>query len=123
MGMFDYVTHEGRRYQTKDTPDQYLSEYRIVNGRLIGDEWHMETVPKAERPYPDAPEGDIRSFIGSMCRVIDKADIDLNWHGYLDLVPDCGDQEGFVDYRAKFTDGNLVSFERVSETVTPSHDP
>jgi len=35
MGMFDYVVYEGRRYQTKDTPDQYTSVYRIVRGRLL----------------------------------------------------------------------------------------
>ncbi len=113
MGMFDYVTHEGRRYQTKDTPDQYLSEYRIVNGRLLGDEWHSATVPKAERPYPDAPDDSIDAWIGSMRRVIDKADVDLNWHGYLDMV-----DEELADYRAKFSDGNLVSFERLPDSAT-----
>lgn len=112
MGMFDYLTHEGRRYQTKDTPDQYLSEYRIVNGRLLGDEWHMESVPKAERPYPDEPDDSIMSFCGSMRRVIDKADIDLNWHGYIYAVPDAG-SSGL--YRAKFADGTLVAFEQIGE--------
>jgi len=115
MGMFDYITHEGRRYQTKDTPDQYLSEYRIVNGRLLGDEWHTESVPKAERPHPDAPDDSFLALVGCMRRVIDKADIDLNWHGYIDMVPDIGDDDD-ADYRAKFTDGNLVSFERLSQT-------
>lgn len=115
MGMFDYITHEGRRYQTKDTPDQYLSEYRIVNGRLLGDVWHMESVPKAQCPYPDAPESSLLSIVGCMQRVIDKADVDLNWHGYIHMVPDVGDDDS-ADYRAKFTDGNLVAFERLSQT-------
>lgn len=120
MGMFDYVTHEGRRYQTNDTPDQYLSEYRIVNGRLLGDEWHFEAVPKGERPYPDAPDDSIEALFGSMRRVIDKADVDLNWHGYLDMVPDWELNEEWVDYRAKFTDGNLVSFERLPSSAGES---
>lgn len=115
MGMFDYITHDGRRYQTKDTPDQYLSEYRILNGRLLGDEWHNETVPKAERPYPNAPDGSLMALVGCMRRVIDKADVDLNWHGYIYMVPDVGDHDDF-DYRAKFTDGNLVAFERLAQT-------
>lgn len=112
MGMFDYVKHEGRLYQTKDTPDQYMTVYRIVNGRLLGDEWHVEEVPKSERPHPDAPDDDIRSLFGCMRRVVDKADIDLEWHGYIDMVPDDGSGG---DYRAKFTDGTLVEFVRLPE--------
>lgn len=102
MGMFDYVTHEGQRYQCKDTPDQFLSEYRIVGGRLLGDEWHTEIVPWNERPYPLAKGG--MHICGSLRRVIDQADIDQNWHGYLWLWP----EEGKTEMRAKFTDGNLV---------------
>lgn len=108
--MFDYITHEGKRYQTKDTADQYLSDYRIVNGRLVTDQWHQEIVPKAERPYPDAPDSDIRGLFGSLRRVIDRPDVDLNWHGYIEMVPDDGSGG---DYRAKFTDGTLVEFIRL----------
>ncbi len=107
--MFDYLIHEGKQYQTKDTPDQYMSEYRIVNGRLLGDEWHMESVPKSERPHPDAPDDSLLAMSGCMKRVIDKPNVDLNWHGYLYLSGN-GDL-----YRAKFTDGTLVAFERESE--------
>jgi hypothetical protein len=107
MGVFDYVKHDGRRYQTKDTPDQWMHEYRIVGGRLLGDEWHTELVPKAERPYPDAADDDMMSFVGSVRVVIDKADVDQNWHGYLDLAED---EPPYRSHRAKFTDGNLVEF-------------
>lgn len=107
MGMFDYLIHDGRRYQTKDTPDQHMSEYRIVNGRLLGDKWHYEEVPRAERPYPNAADDDLLSLVGSMRRVVDEAHIDLNWHGYL---TGCADSDGFERFRAKFTDGNLVEF-------------
>lgn len=110
MGMFDYLTHEGVRYQTKDTPDQYLSEYRIVNGRLLTDEWHMEEVPKAERPHPEAPDGDLLAILGCMRRVVDRTDVDLNWHGYINMVPDDGSGGECL---AKFTDGDLVLFDRL----------
>lgn len=105
MGMFDYVTYEGRLYQTHDTPDQYMVTYRIVNGRLIGDEWHVESVPWNERRYP--LDKGLLHLAGSIRRVIDKADVDLNWHGYLEL---CADEGPHREYRAKFTDGNLVEF-------------
>lgn len=112
MGMFDYLIHDGVEYQTKDTADQYMSEYRIVNGRLIGDEWHLEPVPKAERPHPDAPDGSLDSFIGSVRRVVDKADVDQNYHGYLWAI---GGAPDYQRYRAKFTNGNLVEWCPVSE--------
>ncbi len=110
MGMFDYLTHEGVEYQTKDTPDQYMSSYRIVNGRLLGEEWHMETVPKAERTFPDAADDSPLALCGCMRRVIDKADVDQNWHGYLYAI---GDGPDYPEYRAKFTDGNLVEWLRL----------
>lgn len=86
MGMFDYVTIAGKEFQSKDTPDQFLSHYRVVNGRL-------------------------------MRRVIDKADVDQNWHGYLYLT--AGQDEGYTTYRAKFTDGTLIEIEKM-EPLTPA---
>lgn len=105
MGMFDRLHYQGKVYQTKDL-DCTLDDLEIVNGRLVHDEWHYETVPKEERPYPDAE--DIRQIFGSMRRVIDRKAVDLNYHGYLYLVAEDGE---YKRYQAKFTDGNLVSFE------------
>ncbi|MFL6600787.1 MAG: hypothetical protein ACJ8R9_05595 [Steroidobacteraceae bacterium] len=110
MGMFDYVLHEGRRYQTKDTPDLCLTEYRIVNNRLVWDEYHFEEVPNAERPYPNG-DGLLR-LVGCLRRVIDRHNVDLVWHGYLHMIPEDGSEGSF---RAKFTDGVLVAFERLPE--------
>jgi hypothetical protein len=113
MGMFDYITHEGRRYQTKDTPSQYLDEYRIVNGRLLCDEWHHEEVPKEKRKYPN--EDGLLGMVGSITRVVDKHDVDQNWHGHIDMVPDSGPYE---EYRAKFTDGDLMEFVRLADSAS-----
>jgi hypothetical protein len=107
--MFDYVLHEGRRFQTKDTPDQCLSEYRIENGRLLHDEYHLESVPEAERPFPN--EGGLLGLVGSLRTVIDKPNVDTNWHGDLYMVPNVGDPDN-AEYRARFVDGNLVEFIR-----------
>jgi hypothetical protein len=118
--MFDYVLHEGRRFQTKDTPDQDLSEYRIENGRLVFDEYHMEEVPKAERPYPN--DDGLMGLVGSERRVVDKPNVDQNWHGYLYMVPDIGDPDD-GEYRAKFTDGSLVEFVRLSDSTSGESKP
>lgn len=47
MGMFDWVTYKGFRYQTKDTPDQLLTEYEIRDDGTLwversDDEWTVD---------------------------------------------------------------------------------
>ena len=45
MGMFDWVEWEGKRYQSKDTPNQLCDEYRIDDlGRLWVEEYDAEWV-------------------------------------------------------------------------------
>lgn len=45
MGMFDWVEFEGKRYQSKDTPNQLCDEYRIdENGVLWVEEHDAEWV-------------------------------------------------------------------------------
>ncbi|HKO88765.1 MAG TPA: hypothetical protein VJU83_09655 [Burkholderiales bacterium] len=107
MGMFDRLHHEGKVYQTKDLSCT-LDELRIVGGRLICDEWHYEDVPKAERPYPDAPEGSLQSICGTIRRVVDRENVDMNYHGILTGCIESGPE--YRRFTAKFTDGNLVSF-------------
>jgi len=34
MGMFDYIRYEGKTYQTKDTPCQFMAEYEIRDDEL-----------------------------------------------------------------------------------------
>lgn len=34
MGMFDYIRYNGKTYQTKDTPDQFMGEYEIRGDEL-----------------------------------------------------------------------------------------
>ena len=50
MGMFDWVTYNGFRYQSKDTPDQMLTEYEIRSDGTLwveksDDEWVDDDSP------------------------------------------------------------------------------
>lgn len=92
MGMFDYLTHEGRLYQTKDL-HCLLDHYRIVSNRLVNNEYDNVFIPNEQRH--------------------DKPDVDMNYHGDLYLITDAGE---FERYRARFTDGTLVSFQRIQES-------
>ena len=42
MGMFDYIRYNGKTYQTKDTPAQFLAEYEIRDDEL----WYNNVVHK-----------------------------------------------------------------------------
>lgn len=144
MGMFNYLKCErimpdgydgtGKIFQTKDFECD-MSTY-VINqeGKLIGENYHYEDVPKEERPYPDG-EG-WKEWCGSLKKVIDSH-YDRNYHGFLrfydieekkcdcingyifdtsgsgkcDIVcPKCvgGTIKKWHDYTAKFTDGTLV---------------
>jgi hypothetical protein len=67
MGMFDWLYHNGRCYQTKDTPGQFLGEYEIRGDELwyrdVDHEWvedsdhlfggHLEEVSAEWVPLTD----------------------------------------------------------------------
>lgn len=149
MGMFDYIRSEvplpdgfTGELQTKAF-DCTMGEHVITkDGRLVlAILDHTEEVPKAERHYPDAPDDDLRSLIGSV-RFIWRHE-DANFHGIVHFYgseyltesrqpfregggalhqnDECrsaktGELLRYVehDYLAKFTDGKLVDI-RMSE--------
>jgi len=130
MGMFDEILCEwplpdpevqDHVFQTKDLLNM-LDRYTITKeGRLIWHRTRLENVPEEERPYWGTPdwESPIMRLAG-MYRSVPVGDVDLNHHGYLDFYTSRGkpDTEGDSDYqwygyRAKFTDGVVVSIERV----------
>ena len=50
--MFDWVEWEGRKYQTKDTPNQMCDEYRIDElGRLWVEEYDAEWISDADSMF------------------------------------------------------------------------
>ena len=101
MGMFDTLHYEDKEYQTKDF-ECLLDVYRIVNKRLLKDDYHYEEVTPKEGGYP------------RFQRVIDKKDVDKNFHGifeahYLD------EKNNYHSELFKFTDGNLVEVIKQNE--------
>jgi hypothetical protein len=119
MGMFDYVKSERSlpdgfqgELQSKDfdcdmTLIKITAEGRLIIDRVI--EW--AEVPKAERPYPNAPDGSLESICGSVRFVTNP--VDLDYHGTFNFYGT--DRIGnWHEYNAKFTDGNLVEIEQVT---------
>ncbi len=114
MGMFDYikcnmplpetpVPPPSHGFQTKDTPDQYMTEYTITeDGRLSWKPYRIEEVPKAERPYPDAEDGSLRALCGILRRAESDAEF-VDYHG--DIFFYAGGKGRWWEYKARFTDG------------------
>lgn len=130
MGMFDYIKCEvalpetGQAppalFQTKDTPDQYMTVYTITaDGRLTWKPYHMESVPKNERPYPD--KDGILGLRGSMRRVECDAE-DIDFHGDIFFYASGPRDSGWWEYRARFTEGKLSNIELVEFTPAKEAD-
>lgn len=120
MGMFDYLqcdyplpdgrVVEGPVFQTKEF-DCFMNIVRITSaGRIILQDSHYEDVPKAERPYPDAPDGSFKALCGCMRRVVD-GESDAEFHGDLNFYGDPG------DFIARFTDGQLQWIKPVAPSL------
>jgi len=116
MGLFNWLliedgvelpkfNGEKERWQTKDMDDLLMDNYKITSdGRLFHESYETYTVPKEERPHPDANEGSIEAMAGSM-GTKNHEWVDIEYHGTLEfhgVVDD--DLHSFV---AKFTDGEL----------------
>lgn len=108
MGLFDYIRCEAPLpntpipppdvFQTKDTPDQYMSLYTITaEGKLIWRPYTIEVVPDEERPYPDMP----------FLRRVEQEPEDINFHGDICFYTSDNNNRGWWEYVARFTDGQL----------------
>jgi len=118
MGMFDYIRCEAPlpdgfkgELQTKDFDCEMVEHLITADGRLMLEQIDsVEEVPKAERPYPDAPEGSSMSFVGCIRTIRSRHQSDF--HGVIRFYG--GDRHEWHEYRAKFTDGRLVSISLVT---------
>lgn len=121
MGMFDYIRCEKPlpdgwtpdELQTKDFDCEMVTHIISADGRLMLDRGYYESVPKHERPYPDAKRGRMRR--------VPKYE-DANFHGLVHFygLETVGTRAAEWhprgrepiykrhEYFAKFTDGRLV---------------
>jgi len=91
MGLYDYIKCEvplpdgfQGTLQTKDLCCEMVTHTITKNGRLICERIDStELLPKAERDYPDAPDGSLRSWIGSIRT--HTSQYDANFHGILNF--------------------------------------
>ena len=80
MGMFDYINYNGNKYQTKDTPSQYMDNYEIRNNQLWHENYDAEWIdPEEGSEFGHLEKRNIRwtfceKFIGEIrfYRLLDK---------------------------------------------------
>lgn len=121
MGMFDYIKCEralpdgfAGELQTKDFDCDMVTHRITADGRLMLTRIdRRELVPKSERPFPDAAEGTIEEIAGSIRTF--TSEHDSHFHGWVRFYGSEGspNDETWIwhEYRAKFTDGQLVTIE------------
>lgn len=111
MGMYDHVRCEiplpgitaETQFQSKDLDDEMKEWVIRADGSIVKHDYEMETVPKAERPYPNAPDDTLWAIYGMLRekpgtqRIIERK-IDGDVHFYA----------GEFTFRATFRRGKAV---------------
>lgn len=124
MGMFDVVVinknmlplsdeeknniPDNPEWQTKSFENELTEIYITDDGELKVNRFEYETVPKEERPYPNA-EGFL-GLAGSLKRVNERLE-KIEFHGIFNFYSYIGEE--FYKFNAKFTDGKLESIKRI----------
>lgn len=98
MGMFDYVLWNGDVYQTKDTPNQFMDHYHIIDGKLYEETYRIE-----DRSDPSKPG--LEGLAGILTKV-DVKTVESNFTGSINFY-DYGDDHVWVEYLAVFHNGVL----------------
>jgi hypothetical protein len=129
MGMYDHlrchhplpdcpVDPARLSFQTKSLSDTMDDVVLTRDGELRHDVWEYESVPKAERPYPD--DDGILGIAGSLRRRVIESDVLLDFSGVLyfyDAIPNLAFPNGHepLDYYALMDKGHLQIVLRLEE--------
>ena len=115
MGMFDYLLYEGYEYQTKDTPDQGISDYEIKENEL----WHRNV------KYEWVESAD-SLFGGHLNEVSHQWEFCKDFDGAIRFYrEDAGNggwkNDAWIEYETLFMNGKMIKCERINEHNTSSN--
>lgn len=106
MGMFDNLHHDGEQYQTKDTPRQFLDNYKIESDQESGHTylWHEE--------YDAEYIKDDTHWLGIYMRQSNHRWVRCDdFDGLIRFYRNSPDQ-GWIEYQALFMDGQMIKLTR-----------
>jgi hypothetical protein len=106
--MFDYINYQGHEYQTKDTPDQFMSLYEIR-----GDELWLKKV-ESEWVNDDSIFGGYLQEVSHKWVFCDYFDGEIRFYREDD---DNGGykNDAWIEYRALFMDGKIIKLTEVKD--------
>ena len=104
--MFDYIHYKGHEYQTKDTPDQFMSHYEIRGDEL----W----IKRVESEWVD----DDSIFGGRLQEVSHEWIFCEYFDGLIHFYREDDENGGYkndawIEYKALFMDGKIIKFGKV----------
>jgi hypothetical protein len=103
MGMFDYVQYQGKQYQSKDTPNQLMDNYKIEvdqetgQEQLWSEEYDSEHIKDEEHPFG----GYIKQ---SNERWVFLEDFD----GLVKIYRQSDDKKFWITYKFLFMNGRMI---------------
>lgn len=105
MGMFDYLYYKGKEYQTKDTPDQYLSTYELRDDGL----WYKDV----QHSWVDSEESLFGGYLNEIShewKRLDKYDGLVLFYDYHKNKDGTWHDE---EWKLLLMDGNILKLEQV----------
>lgn len=106
MGMFDYITYKGKKYQTKDTPAQMCDNYKIETDQDSGHTYLWYEAYKAK--YVE----DKDSLFGTRLETWGHHWVACqDFDGVIDFYERI--DEEWVEYHSLFMNGQMIKLEKV----------
>ena len=103
MGMFDYVQFQGKQYQSKDTPNQLMDNYKIEVDQESGQEYLW--VEEYDSEYIENEEYFLRGYIKqSNQRWVFLEDFD----GLVKIYRQSDDKMKWITYKFLFMNGRMI---------------
>ena len=107
MGMFDEIIYKDQVYQTKDTPDQFLTTYEIRGDELWKEHVEYDWVENVD---------DI--FGGHLKRISSEWKFESDFDGAIRFyrMIESGEKKSWEEYRSLFMDGKMIKISQEINT-------
>jgi hypothetical protein len=116
MGMFDYIHYEGKEYQTKDTPNQWLNNYKIEHDQDSGHQYLWREEHDSKWVEDEGLFGG--SIVEFNQRWVCCHEFDGNIRFYrpaLENKHESWKQDAWIEYSALFMDGKLLRIKEIKK--------
>lgn len=103
MGLFDYVQYQGKQYQSKDTPNQLMDNYKIEVDQESGQEYLW--VEEYDSEYVEE-EG---YFLGGYLKQFNERWVFLeDFDGLVKIYRQSDDKTKWITFKILFMNGRMI---------------